>query len=135
MSNRDDRPIQETDSSDPATPEGQWCDTIEAKERRRLRARAQRENVVWFGLGTFGVVGWSVAIPTIVLTLLGVYLDAHYPTPYSFTLMLLFTGIIIGCLNAWYWINRETANMNVDDNDRNTPVAKSDDTTKLAEDE
>jgi len=84
-----------------------WPETVGAKERRRLRARARRENVVWFGLGTFGVVGWSVAIPTIALTLLGVYLDAHYPASWSYTLMLLFAGVVIGCLNAWYWVNRE----------------------------
>ncbi|HCU35788.1 MAG TPA: hypothetical protein DGT21_10135 [Armatimonadetes bacterium] len=87
--------------------DGEWLESVGAKERRRLRARARRENVVWFGLGTFGVVGWSVAIPTIALTLLGVYLDAHYPASWSYTLMLLFAGVVIGCLNAWYWVNRE----------------------------
>ena len=85
-----------------------WPETVGAKERRRLRARARRENVVWFGLGTFGVVGWSVAIPTIALTLLGVYLDAHYPASWSYTLMLLFAGVVIGCLNAWYWVDQES---------------------------
>jgi ATP synthase protein I len=26
---------------------------------------------------------------------------------HSWTLTLLFTGLFIGCLNAWYWVVRE----------------------------
>ena len=77
------------------------------KETRKLRARRRREENVWFGLGMFGLVGWSVAVPTLALLALGIWIDRRWPTPYSWTLMLLLLGIGLGCLNAWYWVSRE----------------------------
>lgn len=80
---------------------------VDARRRRKLKARREEKRSVWFGLGMFGLVGWSVAIPTVLLTGLGVWLDANYPTRFSWTLTLLFAGIVVGCLNAWFWIKRE----------------------------
>lgn len=76
-------------------------------EERKVKARKRPEQSVWFGLGAFGLVGWSVAIPTLLFLALGIWIDANYPSRFSWTLMLLFGGIIVGCLNAWYWVNRE----------------------------
>ena len=74
-----------------------------------LKLKAQRDAVpgVWFGLGMMGLVGWSVAIPTLLGAALGVWLDKHYPGSHSWTLMLLIIGLAIGCLNAWHWVARE----------------------------
>jgi ATP synthase protein I len=80
---------------------------IAAKERRKLRARRQRDQSVWFGLGMFGLVGWSVAIPMLVCLALGLWIDRTYPSGYSWTLMFLFIGVALGALNAWYWVSRE----------------------------
>lgn len=91
----------------PGTPGG-LQDQVEKKAERRRRARAQGRHGVWFGLGMFGLVGWAVAIPTLLGILLGVWLDRHFATGrISWTLSLLFVGIILGCLNAWRWIGRE----------------------------
>lgn len=81
---------------------------IKKKAERRRLARATNLHGVWFGLGMFGLVGWAVAIPTLAGILLGVWLDHHWPNQrISWTLSLLLVGIILGCLNAWRWINRE----------------------------
>ena len=55
----------------------------------------------------FGIIGWSVAVPTVACIALGVWIDTRWPSPYSWTLMLLFVGIVLGCVNAWYWVTRE----------------------------
>lgn len=80
---------------------------IERRVERRVRARRERGRGVWFGLGMFGLVGWSVAIPTLLGIALGVYLDANHPARFSWTLSLLAVGVTIGCLNAWYWVQQE----------------------------
>jgi ATP synthase protein I len=80
---------------------------IEQREQRKLRARRQGDRSVWFGLGMYGLVGWSVAIPTVLGVALGVWVDARYPSRFSWTLMLLFGGLIVGSWTAWYWIARE----------------------------
>lgn len=72
-----------------------------------MRARLQRDQSVWFGLGMFGLVGWSVAIPTLIGIALGVWIDLKSSSRYSWTLMLLIIGIGLGCLNAWFWVTRE----------------------------
>lgn len=80
---------------------------IERRVERRARAAREGERSLWFGLGMFGLVGWSVAIPTLVGVAVGVYLDAHHPVRFSWTLTLLVVGVAIGCLHAWYWIQQE----------------------------
>jgi ATP synthase protein I len=80
---------------------------VGGKERRKLRARRGRERSIWFGLGTFGMIGWSVAIPTLAGLALGIWLDNRYPGPISWTLTLLVAGMMLGCANAWYWLSNE----------------------------
>jgi ATP synthase protein I len=80
---------------------------VEAKQERRLRAMRHPERKVWFGLGMFGLVGWSVALPALAFIALGVWLDSHFDGAYSWTLMLLVIGIGLGCLNAWFWVSKE----------------------------
>jgi ATP synthase protein I len=81
---------------------------IGRKAERRARSRRQRDHGVWFGLGMFGLVGWAVAIPTLLGIAAGVWIDRCIGGPYSWTLMGLFLGVVIGCLNAWYWVRRES---------------------------
>ncbi len=80
---------------------------LEARQRRKLRALRQGDQSVWFGLGTFGLVGWAVTIPAVALTALGVWLDGRWPVPFSWTLTLLVIGVMLGCLNAWLWVSKE----------------------------
>jgi ATP synthase protein I len=81
---------------------------IKEKSHRKARARRQKERGVWFGIGMFGLVGWSVSIPALLFLALGIWIDSKFQSPYSWTLMLLVVGIAVGCLNAWYWIKSES---------------------------
>lgn len=95
---------------------------IDAKARRKLRARRNKSHGVWFGLGMMGMVGWSIAIPTLVGAAVGLWLDKTWPGDRSWTLALLVAGLTIGCLNAWNWVSKEDRAMredeeNNDDND------------------
>ncbi|GAB4334572.1 MAG: AtpZ/AtpI family protein [Candidatus Abyssubacteria bacterium] len=81
---------------------------VSRKEVRKLNARVKEDRSLWFGLGMFGLVGWSVAIPTLIGIAVGVWLDEAYPSRYSWTLMGLVIGVILGCLNAWFWVKRES---------------------------
>jgi ATP synthase protein I len=86
---------------------------IGAKAARKLKARNSTQGV-WFGLGMMGLVGWSVVVPTLLGTALGVWLDNHHPGNHSWTLMLLIIGLLIGCLNAWHWVVKEDKAMQED---------------------
>jgi ATP synthase protein I len=80
---------------------------VGAKAARKLRARRRRAHGVWYGLGMMGLVGWSVATPTVLGVALGLWLDKRYPGPHSWTLTLLIVGLILGCLTAWRWVTEE----------------------------
>ena len=82
-------------------------DQISTKSDRKIKARKESKNI-WFGLGMFGMVGWSVAIPSLLGIGLGIWLDTHIQSKYSWTLMLLIIGVALGCFNAWYWISKES---------------------------
>lgn len=74
---------------------------------RKLRAQRHNYKLVWAGLGMMGLIGWSVAIPTMVGALIGIWLDKDYPTAYSWTLTLLLAGLCLGCATAWRWVAQE----------------------------
>jgi ATP synthase protein I len=83
---------------------------VGAQAARKLRARKSTQGV-WFGLGMMGLIGWSVVVPTLLGAALGIWLDNRHPGKYSWTLMLLVIGLVIGCLNAWHWVSKEDKEM------------------------
>ncbi|MBN1930951.1 MAG: AtpZ/AtpI family protein [Desulfobacterales bacterium] len=78
------------------------------KEARKIKARKEKPESILFGLGMFGLVGWAVAIPSLIGIAVGVWIDTQWPSRYSWTLMSLIIGVGLGCLNAWYWVKRES---------------------------
>ena len=97
----DSQKIQQRDNTK------EFVDKVGEKEVRKLRARRQRGRGMWFGLGMFGMVGWSVAVPALIGIAAGIWIDANWPSRFSWTLMLLVIGVFFGCWNAWYWVSRE----------------------------
>jgi ATP synthase protein I len=91
---------------------------VGAKAARKLKAHSSSQGV-WFGLGMMGLVGWSVAVPTLLGAALGIWLDKHHPGKHPFTLALMVVGLAIGSLNAWHWIAKEEKAMqeNSEDDD------------------
>lgn len=85
---------------------------IDRKARRKRSARERKdEQSIWFGLGMFGLVGWAVAVPTVIGIAVGVWLDSSHEGSISWTLTMLTAGVVLGCLNAWYWVSRERASI------------------------
>jgi ATP synthase protein I len=83
------------------------ADEIGRQAERRARARREGRRAAWFGLGMFGMVGWSIAIPTLAGVALGLWLDEVAPQDFSWTLALLLAGVVVGVMIAWYWVERE----------------------------
>ena len=77
------------------------------KATRKLRAREGGRPSVWFGLGLFGIVGWTVALPAVLGALLGLWLDRNWPGRHSWTLTLLVAGLVLGCVAAWQWLKKQ----------------------------
>ena len=95
--------------------DSEFSRAVAAKVARKLRAQRNSTQGVWFGLGMMGLVGWSVAIPALAGTALGVWLDSHHPGNHSWTLTLLIVGLAIGCFNAWHWVDKENKEMREDE--------------------
>ncbi len=91
---------------------------IEVKQERKLHARRTKQRGTWFGLGMMGTIGWSVVVPTLLGVALGSWIDAHWSSPISWTLVLLIAGLLVGCMNAWFWIAREQRAMEREREDR-----------------
>jgi ATP synthase protein I len=85
---------------------------VAAKAARKLNAQRAGTKTIWVGLGMTGLIGWSVAVPTLAGALLGMWLDRRHPGPHSWTLALLVAGLSLGCANAWHWVSRQNRAMN-----------------------
>jgi ATP synthase protein I len=90
---------------------------VGTKAARKLKARRNSAQGVWFGLGMMGLIGWSVVVPTLLGAALGRWLDKHHPGKHVWTLALLVAGLAIGCLNAWHWVAREDKAMREEQDD------------------
>ena len=87
--------------------EDRFSKSIERDASRKERAGKNRFRMIWYGLGAVGMVGWSVAFPTLLGTALGWWLDKHRHGTHSWTLALLVAGLVVGCFIAWMWVSAE----------------------------
>lgn len=88
---------------------------VQRKAERKLKAKRNSTPGVWFGLGMMGLIGWSVAVPTLIGAAVGLWLDKHHAGEHHWTLALLFAGLTLGCINAWHWVDKENQAMREDD--------------------
>jgi len=97
------------DGKDKGTGEhaARFRDTVDRKAARKIRARSGLDESIWSWLGMMGLVGWSVAAPTVVGVVIGRWIDRRWPSDVSWTLTLLVAGVVVGCLTAWQWVMRE----------------------------
>ncbi|MBK5204965.1 MAG: AtpZ/AtpI family protein [Polaromonas sp.] len=91
----------------PSKPKPSLSQEVGEKAARKLKAQRHVTQTVWSGLGMMGLVGWSVAVPTLLGAALGLWLDKSHPGSHSWTLMLLAIGLGLGCFNAWHWVAKE----------------------------
>jgi ATP synthase protein I len=85
---------------------------VEKAAKRKMNADANPRRELWFGLGTMGLIGWSVVVPTLLGAALGQWLDKHHSGGHEWTLALMVAGLLIGCMNSWHWIAKEDAEIN-----------------------
>lgn len=85
--------------------------TIAAKAERRLKSQRKGLRNVWFGLAMSGLIGWSIAAPMLAGVAVGIWLDRTHPGQHSWTLTLLVAGLLVGCWNAWRWVEQEDSSM------------------------
>ncbi|MDF1517462.1 MAG: AtpZ/AtpI family protein [Lutibacter sp.] len=97
--------------------EGLFIKKIGEKERQKLKSLRKDKESIWSGLGMFGMVGWSIAVPTLLGTMLGIWLDKSKPQSFSWTLTFLVGGLFVGCLIAWFWVSKEDKGMNKNNQD------------------
>ena len=84
-----------------------FCRRVETQLRRARGSAADGSKAAWFGLGTVGVVGYTVALPTLLGIALGLVLDVHFREAFSWTLCGLALGVIVGASQAVAWLARE----------------------------
>lgn len=83
------------------------ADQIGRGAARKKKARDNPGPSPLRGIGMFGMIGWSIAVPTVGGALLGLWLDDAHPQDFSWTIALILGGLAIGVLIAWTWADRE----------------------------
>jgi ATP synthase protein I len=87
------------------------------KAARKLRAKRNKNGGVWFGLGMMGLIGWSVVVPTLLGAALGLWLDNRHQGSHSWVLILMVSGLCLGCANAWHWVAKQNGEIREDEED------------------
>ena len=85
-------------------------ESVDDIARQAKRMKSNRDNPgpsPLRGIGTFGMIGWSIAVPTVGGAFLGLWLDRIAPREFSWTLALILAGVVLGGFIAAAWINKE----------------------------
>lgn len=98
-------------TNQPTREQEDFAREVQGQAKRKLRMQRDGTHGVWFGLGMSGLIGWSVAVPTLMGAMLGLWLDRHHPGTHSWTLMFMVIGLVIGCANAWRWVDQQDKSM------------------------
>jgi ATP synthase protein I len=85
------------------------AEDIRRRAERMQRARREPGASPLRGLGAFGMIGWSIAVPTVAGAFLGLWLDRVAPQDFSWPIALILGGVVIGGIIAWSWIGKEIA--------------------------
>lgn len=83
------------------------AEAMRRSAQRTKEARSSKSVSPLHGFSTFGIIGWSIAVPTVGGAFLGVWLDKIAPQSFSWPMALILGGIMIGGIIAWSWINKE----------------------------
>ncbi|MGO2137076.1 AtpZ/AtpI family protein [Marinobacter sp.] len=83
------------------------ADDIRRSAERMKRARGEPGVSPLRGLGAFGIIGWSIAVPTVAGAFLGLWLNKVAPQNFSWPIALILGGVVVGGIIAWGWIERE----------------------------
>ena len=79
---------------------------VGVRQARMIRRQQESSPSFWRSVAMVGAIGWSVALPTLIGVAAGAWIDHHWPSRFSWTLMLLFSGLVLGLLDAWNRIKR-----------------------------
>jgi len=78
--------------------------------RQAKRMKSARDNPApspLRGFGTFGMIGWSIVVPTVGGAFLGRWLDNAHPRAFSWTIALILGGVAVGVFIVMGWIKNE----------------------------
>ena len=88
------------------TDKDKTANAIRRRSERMQKARNAPKYSPLNGLGVFGVIGWSIAIPTVGGAFLGVWLNRVAPQSFSWPIALILGGVVVGAMVAWSWIDK-----------------------------
>ncbi|MFA7552814.1 MAG: AtpZ/AtpI family protein [Spongiibacteraceae bacterium] len=84
------------------------ADNIRRRAERMKAARRDPGESPLRGFGVFGIIGWSIAVPTVGGAFLGIWLNRVAPQDFSWPIALILGGVVIGGIIAWGWIGKES---------------------------
>lgn len=75
----------------------------EIKRHSGFLSRFRGKGVFWQSIATFGVIGWMIALPTVIGAYLGKYMDSKITGPegISWTITFILIGLGIGIYTVW----------------------------------
>lgn len=89
---------------------------IAKKELRKLREKKRPANA-FSGFKVFGVVGWTIALLTLLGIGAGIWLDKTQPQRFSWTLTGLLAGLTMGSIIAFNFLDKENKDISKNDTD------------------
>ena len=87
-------------------PEG-LDEAVSTRRQRRAQWLREGERSVGQNLTMIGALGWSIVGPTLAGVFIGRWVDAWLESGNTWTVCLMFAGLLCGCLIAWQRMQRE----------------------------
>lgn len=89
------------------TDEDQLADIVEREHKRRDRAAREKRSNLWTQITKVGTLGWVVALPIVGGALLGHFIDRRFGSGITWSLGLMFVGIVTGGYALWAELDKQ----------------------------
>jgi ATP synthase protein I len=53
----------------------------------------------------FGLIAWSVVVPTLLLVAVGLFIDECTVGHFSWTMLMVIVGVVVGSVNVLLWLH------------------------------
>lgn len=83
----------------------QMINTISKKIDKHINS-CNKKKSPFEAIYLFGLVGWELGIPILIMSYIGIWLEKKYPSN-NLTLNFIILGFFIGFYNVYKWIKKE----------------------------
>jgi len=95
------RPVGPDEPEKPTEQKEEFVSEVRRRRERHEKFQREGDASFWSSVGMMGTIGFSIAVPLTLGTLLGRWLDGRFDAGYTFMIFLMLAGLGVGIFTVY----------------------------------